>query len=36
MHDKQSLSHTMRECKYHLVRVPKCRRSTCGNNYTAS
>jgi len=26
MYDIQSLSHTMWECKYHLVWIPKCRK----------
>ena len=26
MYDNQSLSHTMWECKYHLVWIPKCRK----------
>ena len=26
MYDSQSLSHTMWECKYHLVWIPKCRK----------
>src|SRR3990172_6781152 len=26
MNDKQSLSHTVWDCKYHVVWIPKCRR----------
>jgi len=28
MNDKESLSHTRWECKYHVVFIPKCRRKT--------
>jgi len=28
MDDYESLSHTKRECKYHVVFIPKCRRKT--------
>ena len=28
MDDKESLSHTRWECKYHVVFIPKCRRKT--------
>ena len=28
MYDSQSLSHTMWECKYHIVWIPKCRKKT--------
>ena len=28
MKERESLNHTKRECKYHVVFIPKCRRKT--------
>ncbi|MDR3567344.1 MAG: IS200/IS605 family transposase, partial [Syntrophobacteraceae bacterium] len=28
MDDRQSPSHTVRDCKYHVVRIPKYRKKT--------